>query len=252
MLPPTLRPRARLVTPAISASPVVLKATSSVDAPSPRWTSIAKKSTVAALVLAVLPVIARASTGDSAEVLHIGQKVARVFQGRGLSDEMVVCLISAMPVVELRGAIPVGAWMGLPLPKVLGLCIVGNMLPIAPILYLLRFGPVQRLLKPVLDRAQSKASAFKDERSRAMLLAAFVGIPLPGTGAWTGAMGAFLLGMPFPTAMASIFAGVVSAGLIMTAVTAAGTAGAAVVGAVLIGAMISQVKGKGSSSEETE
>ena len=56
-------------------------------------------------------------------------------------------------------------------------------------------------------------------------LAAFVGIPLPGTGAWTGAMGAFLLGMPTAVALSSIFTGVVAAGVIMTAITLAGKRG---------------------------
>merc|ERR1719352_527675 len=82
-------------------------------------------------------------------------------------------------------------------------------------------------MKPILDRAEKKSSALgvgSLEKQWASL-AAFVGIPLPGTGAWTGAMGAFLLGMPTAVAISSIFAGVVSAGVIMSAITLAGKKG---------------------------
>lgn len=147
-------------------------------------------------------------------------------------------LIAALPVLELRGAIPVGIWMGMPAVKVAALAIVGNILPIAPLLYALRFGPVQALLKPVLDRAASKASSLGDAAQRAQLLAAFVGVPLPGTGAWTGAMCAFLLGMPFGQAVGAISLGVVASGAIMTAVTTAGPKGAAALGALLLGPLI--------------
>ena len=54
-----------------------------------------------------------------------------------------------------------------------------------------------QVMKPVLERAKKKTAELSDPKKRFLLLAAFVGIPLPGTGAWTGAMGAFLVGMPF-------------------------------------------------------
>ena len=91
-------------------------------------------------------------------------------------------------------------------------------------------------MSPILKRAEKKASGLgvgSIEKQWASL-AAFVGIPLPGTGAWTGAMGAFLLGMPYSVALSSIFAGVVSAGLIMSAITLAGrTGGLAALGVLL-------------------
>jgi len=80
-------------------------------------------------------------------------------------------------------------------------------------------------MSPILSRAEKKSAALSGEKQWASL-AAFVGIPLPGTGAWTGAMGAFLLGMPTTMAISSIFTGVVSAGLIMSALTLAGKKGA--------------------------
>ena len=82
-------------------------------------------------------------------------------------------------------------------------------------------------MSPVLKRAEKKASGLGvgSLEKQWISLAAFVGIPLPGTGAWTGAMGAFLLGMPTAVALSSIFTGVVSAGVIMTAITLAGKKG---------------------------
>ncbi|CAM9821397.1 unnamed protein product, partial [Chrysoparadoxa australica] len=160
------------------------------------------------------------------EHLHIGQKVANFFRTKGgLPDWATLMAISAMPVVELRGGVPVGLWMGLPITSVLGLCVLGNMIPIPIILLALRSKVVQSIAKPVLERAKKKAVEFGDESRQAVALTLFVGIPLPGTGAWTGAMGAFLLGMPFQKALLSIFIGVVSAGLIMTALTLAGKVG---------------------------
>ena len=95
---------------------------------------------------------------------------------------------------------------------------------------------IRNLMSPILKRAEKKAAGLgvgSVEKQWASL-AAFVGIPLPGTGAWTGAMGAFLLGMPTAVAISSIFTGVVSAGLIMTAITLAGKAGGLAALAVLL------------------
>ena len=72
------------------------------------------------------------------EHLHTGQKIANYFRSFGIPDLAVLAIISAMPVVELRGAVPVGVWMGLPITTVLPVCVLGNMVPIVPILFLLR------------------------------------------------------------------------------------------------------------------
>jgi ferredoxin--NADP+ reductase len=82
-------------------------------------------------------------------------------------------------------------------------------------------------MSPILKRAEKKAAGLGvgSLEKQWVSLAAFVGIPLPGTGAWTGAMGAFLLNMPTAFALSSIFAGVVSAGLIMSTITLAGKKG---------------------------
>jgi len=136
--------------------------------------------------------------------------------------------------------------MGLPITTVLPVCIMGNMIPIVPLLVLLRNPKLKKLMDPILSRAEKKTgelgigSAGKQWAS----LAAFVGIPLPGTGAWTGAMGAFLLGMPFALALSSIFTGVVSAGVIMSAITLMGKKGGiAALGALLVFTGIEFFKG---------
>lgn len=178
----------------------------------------------------LLPGIAAATTGEP----NIGQRVATSLRSSGLPDSVIVAAIAGMPVVELRGAIPVGVLMGVPLVKTFFLCVLGNMVPIVPLLLALRAPIVQRLLKKPLEKARSKSSQVLDGDKRWTALAAFVGVPFPGTGAWTGAMIAFVLGMPLAEALSAIFAGVVSAGLIVAALTSAGKAGAAIVVAALV------------------
>jgi ferredoxin--NADP+ reductase len=206
-----------------------------------------KRSAIALVVLTLYasttPSIANAATKskvmvkETVEHLHTGQKIAKFFTTLGLPKWAVLATISAMPVVELRGAIPVGVWMGLPIYQVFLICVVGNMIPILPILLVLKNESLKKLMSPILQRAEKKASGLGvgSLEKQWVSLAAFVGIPLPGTGAWTGAMGAFLLGMPTALAISSIFAGVVSAGLIMTAITVAGRTGGLAGLAVLLG-----------------
>ena len=122
------------------------------------------------------------------------------------------------------------------------------MLPIIPLLLLLKNDSLKKLMKPILSRAEKKTSelGIGSAGKQWASLAAFVGIPLPGTGAWTGAMGAFLLGMPFALALSSIFTGVVSAGVIMTAITMAGKKGGlAALAALLVFTGLEFFKGGG-------
>lgn len=81
---------------------------------------------------------AAAVAATTTEHLHTGQKIANFFMKFGLPKWAVLATISAMPVVELRGAVPVGVWMGLPITQVLPICVIGNMVPIVPLLFLLR------------------------------------------------------------------------------------------------------------------
>jgi len=197
----------------------------------------------------LLPAIALASGGAAGEHLHLGQKVALFFQKFGLPDWITLMLISMTPAIELRGGVPVGNWMGLSPATTFAICAVGNMLPIAPMLLALRSSFFKKLAAPLLKRAEKKLAGLPTGQSRTLALALFVGVPAPGTGAWTGAIIAYLLDMPFATAMASIFAGVVLAGAIMTILTLAGKAGALVALGVLVaggvGAIMSAAKSEG-------
>lgn len=174
---------------------------------------------------------AKAKAGATVAVdhLHTGQKIANFMRHTvPWPDWAILGVMSALPVVELRGAVPVGVWMGYnPITTVLPICVLGNMIPILPILTVLRNARIQRALAPVLNRAQRKTAelGMGSRQKQWISLAAFVGIPLPGTGAWTGAMGAVLLGLPLLAAWTSIFAGVCAAGLIMTAISVAGRKG---------------------------
>jgi len=90
------------------------------------------------LSIAFTTTSAMAASAASGQHLHVGQKIANYFRSFGLPDVVVLAIISALPVVELRGAIPVGLWMGLPLTTVLPACVIGNMIPIIPLLLILK------------------------------------------------------------------------------------------------------------------
>ena len=138
-------------------------------------------------------------------------------------------LVSMIPIVELRGGIPFGVALGLPYPVAFVAAVVGNILP-APfiIVYIRRIFQWMRRHIPRLDglvdalerKAHLKGNKVNKYKYLGLML--FVGIPLPGTGAWTGALAAAFLDMPLRKAMPSIIAGVILAGCIMTGLTALG------------------------------
>lgn len=133
-----------------------------------------------------------------------------------------VFLISMVPIVELRGAIPVGAVMEIPFWLNYILCVVGNFLPVPFILLFIRkildwMKNVKRLDKIALWlEAKAQKHSEKVMKGVAMGLFLFVAIPLPGTGAWTGSLVAALFNMRLRYALPAIFLGVCCAGLIMT------------------------------------
>ena len=152
-----------------------------------------------------------------------GEKIANWLEEKGLSRIVAVATISTLPIVELRGAVPVGiVAFEVPWWKVYLIAVVGNMLPIPFILLLL--GPVSGFLmrfklgKVFFDWlfARTRKKSASIEKYEALGLTIFVAIPLPVTGGWTGAMAAFLMGIPFWKAMLYILLGVMIAGVIMT------------------------------------
>ena len=146
--------------------------------------------------------------------------------GEGLIGAGITTFLLAMvPVIELRGAVPIGVAGGLPVWVATVIAIVGNMIPIPFILLLLRriFAWMRRLpkLDALIDqlerRAHLKGKTVKKYRIIGLII--LVGIPLPGTGAWTGALVADVLDIRMKTALPAIFAGVCIAGVIMALVT---------------------------------
>lgn len=145
-----------------------------------------------------------------------------------LPEEWVVLIIAAMPIIELRGAIPVGVAMGLPTLEVFALAILGNLLPVPIILLLL--GPIRRwanqwpVVGPVLRWAEERAWKRREQVEKYGFwgLVAFVGIPLPGTGAWTGSLIAVLLEIRFWPALLANVVGVLLAGVLIAILSVLG------------------------------
>lgn len=146
---------------------------------------------------------------------------------------LIVLMISMIPLVELRGAIPVAVGMDLGLPEwlILIIAIIGNILPV-PIIYLfarkvLEWGS-KRKWKPFKNfcdfclKKGEKAGAKLLKKAKSgvyFALFLFVAVPIPGTGAWTGTLAASILNLDFKKTMIAIISGVLVAGLIMLAVS---------------------------------
>lgn len=133
--------------------------------------------------------------------------------------------MSMLPVVELRGAIPVGVAAGLPPLAAMAAAVLGNMVPVPLILLLLRhiFRWLRRVprLGALIDRLERRAhlKGRTVRKYRILGLVLLVAIPLPGTGAWTGALVADVLDIRMRTALPAITLGVLIAGVIVTAMT---------------------------------
>ena len=146
---------------------------------------------------------------------------------------LAVFLISMVPLVELRLAVPFAVGLGIPYIPALIISVLGNMIPV-PFIYLfarkvLVWGVNKRYIgkffRFCLEKGEVAGQKLTKAAGRGGLFVAlmlFVGIPLPGTGAWTGALGASFLKMGFKTTVLSVSLGVILAGIIMAVVSAAG------------------------------
>lgn len=137
--------------------------------------------------------------------------------------------MAMLPIVELRGAIPVGVGLGLPLWESIVLSVIGNLIPIPFILFFIKkIFAWMRTKSPKLngfvDKMEAKAAAKSDQVQKYEFwgLFLFVAIPLPGTGAWTGALVAALLDMDWRKALPSIAMGVCGAAVIISVFTYGG------------------------------
>lgn len=137
--------------------------------------------------------------------------------------EWCVFFCSMLPIIELRGAIPLGAGLGLPLWQSLVISIIGNLLPVPFILllmnWLLRVMKKIKCLEKLAIKLEEKAEKNRDKIEKYAFwgLTLFVAIPLPGTGAWTGSLVAAVTRMKFWRAVLSVTVGVLIAAVIMSA-----------------------------------
>lgn len=159
----------------------------------------------------------------------MAEKLAKVFIGLfgGISSVwwgkyLVMFIISLMPILELRGGLIAASLMDAPMIQSFVVCFIGNILPIPFILWFITsiFDHLKKKkgkLGKLVEKIEKKANSKKDqiERLKYLGLVLFVGIPLPGTGAWTGCLIAALLGMDKKKSCLAAILGVIMAGIIM-------------------------------------
>ncbi len=159
----------------------------------------------------------------------IQEKILSFLSSFGFSPKAVILFLGALPVTELRASIPIGVLvLKESIRSALFFSIVGNLLPVVPIYFFLE--PISRRLSKtpfmkrffdwLYDRAKKKSGLI--EKYEAIGLMIFIGIPLPGTGVWTGCIIASLLRMKFLPTFIAAFGGVLIAAIIVTALTLIG------------------------------
>ncbi len=157
-------------------------------------------------------------------------KTVSWLKAKGVAPELIVVIISMIPVVELRGSIPVAILLfNIPWLEAAVLSIIGNMIPVPFLLLLIDwfFGliskvkPGRKFTEWLFTRTRRKGKSI--EKYEEIGLVVFVGIPLPGTGGWTGALAANIFGLRFWRSMLFIFFGVIMAAIIVTALSLMGT-----------------------------
>lgn len=146
---------------------------------------------------------------------------------------LAVFFVSMVPLIELRGAIPIAVGMGIEPTHAIVVCAVGNLIPVPVIYFFARkfliwgldkryIGGICRFFRDKGERAGAKLSGKAGKFGLMAALTLFVGVPIPGTGAWTGTLGASFLNMGVKETAISVSAGVVLAAVIMTTVSMVG------------------------------
>ena len=150
-----------------------------------------------------------------------------------LQKYLFVFLVSMVPLIELRGGVPIAVGMGLPYFPSLAVCVIGNMLPV-PIIYffarkVLEWGRdkkyIGKFFTYCIEKGEHGGQKLTRKAGRGGLFIAlllFVGIPLPGTGAWTGTLAASFLNMGIKSTSLAVCLGVILAGFIMGVVSMTG------------------------------
>ena len=148
-----------------------------------------------------------------------------------LKKYLIVFFVSMVPILELRGAVPIALGMGIEEIPALIVCIIGNMLPVPFIYFFARkilcwgaekkhIGKLCSFLLQKGERAGQKLVKATGRGGLFVALMLFVGIPIPGTGAWTGTLGASFLNMGIKSTALSVCLGVILAGIIMALASA--------------------------------
>ncbi|HQQ67983.1 MAG TPA: small multi-drug export protein [Candidatus Cloacimonadota bacterium] len=160
---------------------------------------------------------------------ELADKTISWLDSRGLNPYLIVFIISMLPIIELRGAIPVAILLfQIPWPQAVAVSVIGNMLPIPLLLLVLegfftiisRIPAGHRITQWLFARTRRKGKAI--EKYEAIGLVTFVGIPLPGTGGWTGSLAARIFGIAYWRSLLYIFFGVLIAAAIVTPLTLLG------------------------------
>ena len=142
-----------------------------------------------------------------------------------MPKELVVFIISMVPILELRGGLVAASLLGIGVFKAIFLCVLGNIVPIPFILFFItpifNWMKKTKLFKATVEKLEEKSMAKSEQIQKYEFwgLALFVGVPLPGTGAWTGALIASLLGIKTKKASLAIFTGLIIATVIMTIIS---------------------------------
>ena len=144
-----------------------------------------------------------------------------------MKNYLIVFLVSMLPLIELRVAVPLGIGMGLQVLPVYIISIMGNMLPVPIIFFFARkiliWGKdkafIGKFFTFCLEKGENAGIKLQEKAGRGMFFAIllFVGIPVPGTGAWTGTLAASILDLDFKTSVLACALGVLMAGIIMGA-----------------------------------
>lgn len=144
-----------------------------------------------------------------------------------LTKYLIVFFVSMVPLIELRGAIPYAVAYNLPLLQSYIIAIIGNMLPVPVIFFFARkvlewgkdvsFKPFAKFCRFCIEKGEKGKQALLSKSKNGIYVALFlfVGIPLPGTGAWTGTLAASFLDLDFKKSVVAVMCGVVLAGIIM-------------------------------------
>ncbi len=144
---------------------------------------------------------------------------------QGISGEWVAFIVSLLPILEVRGGLLAASLLGVDILTAVPLCVLGNIIPIPFILWLITplFNAMKRtrLFRPLVEKLEARAMGKKDALDRGVFwgLMLFVGIPLPGTGAWTGSLIAALMDVPIKKSLPPILLGVLIATVIMAFVS---------------------------------